>query len=62
MTSSLPQLRHLELGYNSLANLDSPADTKSTAASLAKLEELNLEGNNLADWNHIAGQLTRLTS
>jgi len=57
---SLGQLRQLELGFNNLTALNPPFDCHSSASQLASLEELNLSGNNLTDWNHLADQLSNL--
>lgn len=61
LSSSLGQLKHLELGYNLIRRLNGiggpPQDREGC---LNSLEELNLEGNELADWSNVVDSLGHL--
>lgn len=60
LAPSLSKLRHLELGYNNITSLDSPAGLVTPSEGLTRLEELNLAGNQLTAWDHISTQLSTL--
>lgn len=60
LAPSLGQLRHLELGHNRLATVTPPDGLPEGASQLVSLEELNLSGNQLADWDQTTAELDKL--
>lgn len=58
---SMPQLRVLELGYNSLDHLNEAADSPSFPGT-PKLEILNLDSNKLSDWKNIMNSLSSIST
>ena len=62
MSPSLPNLKELELGFNRLDTLSPRHDEAPYAGSvrLAKLESVNLESNELSDWEETLEAMSQL--
>lgn len=61
LSPSLSNLQHLQLGDNALTSLNSPAELPLVPV-FSKLETLNLEGNDLRDWENVISALSNLNA
>ncbi|KAI5119941.1 hypothetical protein M0805_002130 [Coniferiporia weirii] len=60
LTTVMPSLRYLELGYNALSSLGAVPPQKISSAT--RLKVLNLDGNELEEWSDVMISITPFTT